>query len=485
MSAEGRWLARQPSTRMINETLGEHYRCPERFAEFTLAGELSATVGYFRFGEGTICYGQCASGPPAKLITADLCDAGAHTTTDGLTLRLPFEPKQIIDNLRFERYVANGHDDRRDLGARSAVRTAYYLVRPVLPVRVRKHLQRFHFAGWEKIQFPRWPVDRTVEDIFEGQLACMLRSGSAEKIPFIWFWPDGLPSCAIVTHDVETAVGRDFCPRLMDIDDSWAIKSSFQIIPERRYTVTSRFLDQIRGRGFEVNVHDLNHDGHLFRDRDEFLRRAERINRYREHFGAIGFRSAVLYRNLEWYDALEFAYDMTVPNVAHLDPQPGGCCTVLPYFIGDILELPLTTTQDYALFHILNEYSTALWKRQIVLITEKHGLVSFNVHPDYIRDRRAGNVYQALLNDLAQLRSEGKIWIALARDVNQWWRERGQMKLIHRENGWEIEGLGKERARVAYAHLEDDHVAYRVEAAGPTAGDGHRFRGGLRAYAYM
>jgi hypothetical protein len=26
-----------------------------------------------------------------------------------------------------------------------------------------------------------------------------------------------------------------------------------------------------------------------------------------------------------------FAYDMSIPNVAHLDPQRGGCCTIMPF----------------------------------------------------------------------------------------------------------------------------------------------------------
>ena len=62
-----------------------------------------------------------------------------------------------------------------------------------------------------------------------------------------------------------------------------------------------------------------------------------------------------MYREQQWFDAFEFSYDMSVPNVAHLEPQRGGCCTVMPYFVGDILELPLTTTQDYSLFHILGD----------------------------------------------------------------------------------------------------------------------------------
>jgi hypothetical protein len=93
-------------------------------------------------------------------------------------------------------------------------------------------------------------------------------------------------SCAIVTHDVETEAGRDRCSWLMDEDDQYQIKASFQIVPEERYAVPSSFLEAIRARGFEINVHDLNHDGRLFSSREEFIRRAERINGYLQAFGA-------------------------------------------------------------------------------------------------------------------------------------------------------------------------------------------------------
>ena len=170
----------------------------------------------------------------------------------------------------------------------------------------------------------------------------------------------------------------------MDIDDSFGVKASFQIIPEERYGVSPEFLESIRQRGFEVVVHDLNHDGHLYRDRNQFLQRAAKINFYGKQYGANGFRAGVLYRKQVWYDALQFAYDMSVPNVARLDPQRGGCCTVMPYFLGNILELPVTTIQDYTLFNILNDYSINIWKSQIDLIMEKYGFMSFIVHPDYI-----------------------------------------------------------------------------------------------------
>jgi hypothetical protein len=249
----------------------------------------------------------------------------------------------------------------------------------------------------------------------------------------------------------------------MDLDDSFGIKSSFQVVPEERYPVPEERLDAIKKRGFELNVHDLNHDGNLMTDRDEFLRRAPVINHHGRAFGAFGFRSAVLYRNIDWYDALEFSYEMSVPNVAHLDPQRGGCCTVFPFFNGNILELPVTMSQDYSLFHILKDYSIDLWKRQISLIRERHGLMQMIVHPDYIMDEPARCVYTELLGYLADLRDRGETWIALPAQIDEWWRLRNELRLINVDGSWQIEGEGAEKAQIAYAHLVDGKLTYQLD----------------------
>jgi hypothetical protein len=146
--------------------------------------------------------------------------------------------------------------------------------------------------------------------------------------------------------------------------------------------------------------------------------------------------------------------------VAHLDPQRGGCCTVMPYFVGKILELPVTTTQDYTLFNILNDYSIDLWKKQINLIMEKHGLISFIVHPDYIGGARERTVYEALLAHLADLRKENGVWIATPGEVDRWWRQRAEMKLVKDGSGWRIEGPGSDRACIAYARQKDGSISY-------------------------
>ena len=206
----------------------------------------------------------------------------------------------------------------------------------------------------------------------------------------------------------------------------------------------------------------MNHDGRLFDSKQEFLRRAKLINRYGREYGARGFRAGVLYREPEWYDALEFAYDMSMPNVAPLDPQRGGCCTVMPYFIGDILEIPVTTVQDYTLFHVLNERSIDLWKSQIDLILRKNGLLSFIAHPDYLMERCTLSVYEALLDYLRELREKTPLWCALPREIDEWWRARNKMAVVWDGEAWRIEGDDSGRAALAFAKNVDGKLLYEL-----------------------
>jgi hypothetical protein len=450
------------SSSAMKQALIDYYRCPENLADFSLAGSLFGDSGYFRFGPETICYGRLSSRLPSKELAGPLHDTSSDVKADAGVVCLPLDPDEIIENLRHERYRGANPSSWIRFTNSPLLRHTYYRLRPFLPLSVRKHLQRALLKDWTTLAFPHWPVDRTVEQILEQLLALSMTAQGVNRVPFVWFWPDGAASCTIMTHDVETLVGRNFSSQLMDLDDSAGIKSSFQIVPEGRYPVPGELIDEVRHRGFEINIHDLNHDGLLFASRERFLRRAAHINAYGMRYGALGFRSGGLYRNPDWYAALDFSYDMSLPSVAHLDPQRGGCCTLMPFFIGKILELPLTTIQDYSLFHVLNDYSIDLWKRQLASVTAAHGLASFLVHPDYLIDGRARKTYQALLEHLALMRDERNIWIALPRDVDRWWRERNQLRVVCADGKWRIEGRGKERARLAFATLINHEVSFTI-----------------------
>ncbi len=438
------------------ETVGNHFRCPKEFLDFRVSGPLSANSGFFRFGSEAICYGRRVRESSQPRSSSSFRDLLPQVSTRKSRLVLPFDPNEIIDNLRLERYPCT------QMGkSEKALKSIYYQLRPFTNRTLRIGAQKLRAANWEKRKFPQWPVDTSVENICEQILTLALKAHGG-AIPFVWFWPDGARGCVSMSHDVETKSGRDFSTQLMDIDDSFGIKASFQVVPEERYEVTSEYLDGIRARGFEICVQDLNHDGRLFDDRAEFERRVAMINRYGREFGASGFRSAVLYRNLEWYQDLAFSFDMTVPNVAPLDPQRGGCCTVMPYFIGNVLELPLTTVQDYTLFHVLNERSIDLWKAQLKTIFAKNGLATFLIHPDYVIESETQAVYRELLRELSELRKTGTIWFAIPSDINHWWRMRSRMSIVKDNKSWRILGEGAERAVLALAKIVDGQLVYEL-----------------------
>ena len=438
----------------------DYYRCPSSLARVGSVGNLSESQGYFSV-DGQRCFGRASGLTPSRhAAAAPLAHLNGFGRSTGALL--PFDLGEVVTNLRLERYRHARRVAVMRAATKAAAERAYYLFRPMLPVGVRKHLQQARLRGWQQIEFPRWPVDVTVDALMEHTMAALLRAADVTPLPFVWFWPEGAPTCTMVTHDVEGRTGLDFLSSLMQLDDEFGIKASYQLIPEGPECLAT-YAPAIRERGCEVNLHDLNHDGQLYRDRTVFLQRAERINEYAREYGCEGFRSGAMYREQSWYSAFNFQFDMSVPSVAHLEPQRGGCCTVMPYFVGDILELPLTTAQDYSMFFILGDYSTALWREQIAMIRARHGLVSVIAHPDYLVGERERRVYTELLEHLASMRDDGQTWIARPSEINRWWRARQQMTLTPAGTSWRIDGPDSHRARVAYASLDGGRVVYSLE----------------------
>jgi hypothetical protein len=105
-------------------------------------------------------------------------------------------------------------------------------------------------------------------------------------------------------------------------------------------------------------------------------------------------------------------------------------------------------------------------------VLQKHGLLTFLTHPDYLIEKRAQDTYRKLLGFLSELESKHKTWIALPRQVNDWWRQRSKMTLVPDGDGWRIEGEGKERARVAYARLDGNHLVYLPHTTASLASQG-------------
>lgn len=445
----------------------DYFHCPSQFACFRVAPQAVVSEDLFRFGPA-ISFAKIAANSAQENIPLDALPTDGRRPEE---VCLPFNPDEVVENLRLEQYVSRSRGEL-------SLHKYYYLVRPILPLAIRKRLQQLVFRRRRTHTFPAWPIDCSVEEIFEQLMAQTLRASGVREIPFIWFWPYGKQSTLMMTHDVEKQQGADLCDFLMDTDDSYGIKAAFQLIPEGAYKSFDELVSKIRARGFEVNVHDLDHDGRLYEERQLFEKRASQINEYGRKYGMKGFRAGSMHRKQEWFSMLDFQYDMSVPTVSHLEPEKGGCCTVTPYFIGKILELPLTTIQDHGMFYVLSDRSIDLWKQQIEMILAHYGLISFIVHPDYIASQAQYEQYRELLKHIVTLRDTRSIWFALPEEINRWWRERSQLRLVVSDDGrWQIEGRGSERARLAFASLKHGKVTYRItdrsngsaDTGGPTA----------------
>jgi hypothetical protein len=212
----------------------------------------------------------------------------------------------------------------------------------------------------------------------------------SERPPKDWpGWPQGRQFAFVLTHDVESAAGVAKCRQLMDVEKKWGFHSSFNFIPEGSYRISRDFREGLAQSGFEVSLHDLYHDGTLYRSRNEFARSATRINEYLKEWGAAGFRSGFMFHNLEWLHDLDIEYDTSTFDTDPFEPQPDGAGTIFPFWKEGprgqgYVELPYTLPQDSTLFLLLGERTPAIWQEKTDWLAGKGGMVLLNVHPDYV-----------------------------------------------------------------------------------------------------
>ncbi len=233
-------------------------------------------------------------------------------------------------------------------------------------------------------------------------------------------WPSGKKFALVLSHDVEGQGGVDKSRRLMELEAGLGYRSSFNFIPEGDYRVSKELRDELTANGFEVGVHDLHHDGKLYRSRAGFAEKAARINHYLSDWSAVGFRSGFMLHNLDWIGDLNVLYDASTFDTDPFEPQPDCAGTIFPfwvprlapsvvlsskanenglvasdyssiphsaqpYFGGGYVELPYTLPQDSTVFLLLRERHPDIWFQKLDWIARHGGMALLNLHPDYVR----------------------------------------------------------------------------------------------------
>jgi len=294
----------------------------------------------------------------------------------------------------------------------------YYSVKPFLPRSFQIWLRRQLVLRRRHLYCDVWPIDPAGSDPPEGW------SG----------WPDNKKFALVLTHDVDTAKGQENVHKLAELEDRLRFRSSFNFVPER-YSVSPALRRYLTSEGFEVGLHGLYHDGKLFFSRKIFSGRAEKINRYIDEWGSVGFRSPAMHHNLEWIQDLNIEYDASTFDTDPFEPYSGGVGTIFPFWVDGhadrrgYVELPYTLPQDHTLFVIMKHKNISIWKKKLDWIAEKGGMALLNTHPDYMNfdgrplslEQYPFRFYEEFLEHV-WVSYENQYWHALPREVAEFWR---------------------------------------------------------------
>lgn len=290
----------------------------------------------------------------------------------------------------------------------------YYLVKPAIPHSLRLRLRNAIAARRRKRSVDVWPINE-----------------AAAHPPDWWSgWPEGKRFAFVLTHDVEGQKGMDRSDLLAKLEMSLGFRSAFNFVPEGQYRLPNSLRTFLTENGFEIGVHDLHHDGSLYRSRAAFVAAAEKINDYLAHWQAVGFRSAFMFHNLEWLKDLNVLYDASTFDTDPFEPQPDGAGTIFPFWVPGpngrgYVELPYSLAQDSTMFLVLREKTNDIWKRKLDWVARNGGMALVNVHPDYISFEGVGSraefpvaLYSDFLSYVASNYAD-EAWFALPREVAQ------------------------------------------------------------------
>jgi hypothetical protein len=294
----------------------------------------------------------------------------------------------------------------------------YYWIKPAIPHSVRLKLRSHLAAGQRRRSAHVWPINQSIA-----------------QPPASWpGWPEGKAFAFVLTHDVEGRKGMERCQRLAELEMGLGYRSSFNFVPEGEYDTPASLRRFLVEHGFEVGVHDLHHDGSLYRSKAEFSAAAQRINQHLERWQAVGFRSAFMFHNLEWLKELNVLYDASTFDTDPFEPQPESADTIFPFWVErtdgtGYVELPYTLVQDSTLFLILGDKTNDVWKRKLDWVARHGGMALVNVHPDYLafgnrasRTEFPVDLYEDFLSYVSS-QYGADAWHALPREVAQFYKE--------------------------------------------------------------
>ncbi len=346
------------------------------------------------------------------------------------------DSEPLIQRFLFEEYLP----PERRLPSSSVM--AYYRIKRFIPTKLRHWVNFAAVRTRPRDHFPHWPCETALLELWSEWLKANLQLVGQPDPWHIAFWPNGKRCCVSLTHDVESPIGFARMERMADLEERYGFRSSWNL-PLAQYRVDWKIVDTLRARGFEFGAHGLAHDGRMFRSRQDFEFCKKLVEQLAAEHDLQGFRGPSTLRNAEWISTMSFNYDSSFSDTDPYEPQPGGSCSLFPFFLSHLVELPYTLPQDHTLIHLVRRNPVSVWATKARWIQSLGGMILTLVHPDYSGDDASLPVYEELLKILSEFENA---WRALPHEIAQWWSERARMKLLMKDGKPFIEGPGARRA---------------------------------------
>jgi peptidoglycan/xylan/chitin deacetylase (PgdA/CDA1 family) len=318
----------------------------------------------------------------------------------------PFNLLSPLPEVLRSMFLETGHPPKLTF-----VKKVYYRLRPFIPLGVRHLLQ----SSRKVSATGTWYITDRLARQYE-RLAGKDRFSEFQKK----LWPEEKKSAIVLTHDVETEEGFRFIPRVIEVEQKYGFRSSWNIIPHL-YPIDDVIIRLIEESGDEIGIHDYNHDGKLFLSKKIFDKRKKFINESIKKYHASGFRGGAAHRNLLWLQELDIEYDASCFDIDPFQPMPGGTHSIWPFRVGKFIELPYTLPQDHVLWIQLGENTNRIWYEKVQWLYENRGMMLLITHPDYLKEKNCLDLYEELLKYLSTL---DDCWRGLPREMTKWWNER-------------------------------------------------------------
>lgn len=237
---------------------------------------------------------------------------------------------------------------------------------------------------------------------------------------------NGKKYACIMTHDIETSNGLLKAEGIKKLEQKYNVPSAWYI-PSKHYRLNTEIIKELVNHG-EIGAHGTRHDKELVKLPEQKLVKslgeAKETLEKNINCSVDGFRAPLLQHSPSLLQGLReagYSYDTSIPTWEPKHPRtmcPHGLGTTYPMFFDDLIEIPVSVTQDHQLLYVLGlepKQAIAKWLSIMSVIKELGGVCVLLSHPEYrLFDKSEIGLYEKLLNEIV---SDEQSWITTPKQL--------------------------------------------------------------------